>query len=345
MNNVYQCPAGLFKSPLKDELASYVQYKVNINGHKADSFIPKLRQFDCHCIDIEKKRDCLERAAVMGFLQLRKGESNNSLSARANALQGFLRYASTVLEMEAGYQIKLPKWIHSSYMPYIFSHKEIRTILNMAEEYRIRHIPACAPNLPNSMQCIITVLYCTGMRISETLNLEMEDIDLKNRVIHINHAKNDNCRTVTISGTLADALQTYLWRSRLYHMGNRLFFFSGSCLHSGHISIKTAYSYFRRYLEMSGIEHKGRGHGPRMHDFRATFAVHSLQKLTQRPGDVNSHLAVLSTYMGHKSIYYTQDYLWMTAELYQGTLLKMEGYYPVDIHDLDSEDGEVSVND
>jgi hypothetical protein len=30
--------------------------------------------------------------------------------------------------------------------------------------------------------------------------------------------------------------------------------------------------------------------------------------------------------MGHKSIYSTQDYLWLTGELFNETLMKMEDY-------------------
>jgi len=133
MNNAYQCPAGTFKCPLKEELASYVQYKVNINGCRADSFIPKLKQFDSHCMDVVRKSECLKRGAVMGFLRLREGENRNNLASRAYVLQGFLGYMSAVLKVEGIYHFKLPKWRHGSYMPYIFTHKEIRSILDVAE--------------------------------------------------------------------------------------------------------------------------------------------------------------------------------------------------------------------
>ena len=63
-----------------------------------------------------------------------------------------------------------------------------------------------------------------------------------------------------------------------------------------------------------------------MHDIRGTFAVHSLQKLSQMPGDINVHLMSLSVFMGHQSIYCTQEYLWLTGELFQDILEKMEDY-------------------
>ncbi len=44
------------------------------------------------------------------------------------------------------------------------------------------------------------------------------------------------------------------------------------------ISEMNIYSNFRRFLHKAGISHGGKGKGPRIYDFRHTFAVHSLKK-------------------------------------------------------------------
>ena len=36
----------------------------------------------------------------------------------------------------------------------------------------------------------------------------------------------------------------------------------------GIVSTKRIYTYFRRFLSLAGIEHKGLGYGPRLHDIR-----------------------------------------------------------------------------
>jgi energy-converting hydrogenase A subunit M len=54
--------------------------------------------------------------------------------------------------------------------------------------------------------------------------------------------------------------------------------------------------------------------------------VHSLKKLTDNAVDVNAALAYLSTFMGHNSLLETQDYLWLSKELYNSTLIKIESY-------------------
>ena len=68
------------------------------------------------------------------------------------------------------------------------------------------------------------------------------------------------------------------------------------------ISPMTVYQRYRRYLEVAGISHGGKGQGPRLHDIRHTFAVHVLQKWIKEEADLTAMLPILSTYMGHKTV-------------------------------------------
>ena len=42
------------------------------------------------------------------------------------------------------------------------------------------------------------------------------------------------------------------------------------------------YKNFRRFLWRARISHRGKGYGPRIHDFRHTYAVHCLKKWTEQ---------------------------------------------------------------
>ena len=88
MNKKYSCPDGTFKSFLKEELASYVEFKVNIGKCGPDSYLPKLRQFDRYCQQAPSSAP--DRELVMGFLSLRPGERNTNLYNRTVILCGFL---------------------------------------------------------------------------------------------------------------------------------------------------------------------------------------------------------------------------------------------------------------
>ncbi|WP_259375201.1 tyrosine-type recombinase/integrase [Rhodococcus pseudokoreensis] len=73
---------------------------------------------------------------------------------------------------------------------------------------------------------------------------------------------------------------------------------------------------FRRFLWQARISHGGRGHGPRVHDLRHTFAVNNLRRWFAQGRDVGALLPVLQTYMGHSSVADTDYYLRLTAESY-----------------------------
>lgn len=166
--------------------------------------------------------------------------------------------------------------------------------------------------------CLYAVLYCTGMRVSEALSLELSNVSLIECTVLVTETKNGRQRLLPISKSLSLKCGEYLSKRSGCH--NAYFFDSGSDHHNGKISTNTAYRYFRKLMEDAGIPHRGRGNGPRLHDIRDTFAVHSLQQLIEQGGDINANLEYLSLYMGHHSIYETQDYLWLTEELAEDML-------------------------
>lgn len=66
----------------------------------------------------------------------------------------------------------------------------------------------------------------------------------------------------------------------------------------------------------AGISHGGSGKGPRIHDFRHSFAVKSLRKMVYNKENILAVMPLLSQYLGHKNIYATQSYLQFTADMF-----------------------------
>ena len=60
---------------------------------------------------------------------------------------------------------------------------------------------------------------------------------------------------------------------------------------------------------------QNQAHQPRIHDLRATFAVHRLVAWYREGVDVQQWLPFLATYLGHTDLSGTQTYLRMTPEL------------------------------
>jgi len=76
----------------------------------------------------------------------------------------------------------------------------------------------------------------------------------------------------------------------------------------------SVYGRFRLTLQESGIPYEGNLRGPRLHDFRHTFAVTTMNRLCDEGNDMYVSLPVLSAYLGHTDIKTTERYIRLTEE-------------------------------
>lgn len=311
MNEInYQCG-------LKDIFMGFITFKKS-SGRKERLYASVLKTFDNYCISLPREVNELDKAAVDGFLQVSEQRMLSSVLKDASVLRELGRYMHR-MGIKDAYVTHLHGSRKSTYVPYIFSREQVILLLKKASDFQCCY-DSVNPNIKNVISCLYTVLYCTGIRISEALSLKLSDVSLSERTILVTETKNGRQRLLPISQSLSLRCADYLMQR--CSCCNIYFFDSGSELHGGQINTGMAYCYFRKLLDQSGIPHRGRGNGPRLHDFRDTFAVHSLQQLIKRGGDVNANLEYLSLYMGHHSIYETQDYLWMTDQLAEDMLAK-----------------------
>jgi len=80
---------------------------------------------------------------------------------------------------------------------------------------------------------ILTLTYSVGLRVSEIINLKIEDIDSKRMLIHIKNAKGRKDRIVPLSETVLDLLREYYKEYRpkdyLFNGQKSLQYSVGSC--------------------------------------------------------------------------------------------------------------------
>ena len=83
----------------------------------------------------------------------------------------------------------------------------------------------------------------------------------------------------------------------------------------------------RKFLWQARISHGGRGKGPRVQDFRHSFAVHCLRRWVLDSKNLYAYLPVLQAYLGHVSLADTAYYLHLTAELFPNITEKVEAAF------------------
>jgi integrase len=248
-----------------------------------------------------------------------KQRPNESDKSRYNRIQILSQFAQFLCDLGfKSYIPKLPK-CKSTFTPYIFSKKEMLDIFRASD--------ALTPSVRNrnstvyAIPVLIRLLYGTGIRISEALYLTCNDFNLHDKYLVLRNTKNGKDRLVPISDSLARACKEYLIYRNLFpaiKKADRFFIKpDGSPMNNSNV-----YKWFRRIIFNANISHGGRGHGPRLHDLRHTFSVHSLASMSESELDLYHSLPHLSTYLGHQSLNATEDYVRLTAEMYPGLLKK-----------------------
>lgn len=205
----------------------------------------------------------------------------------------------------------------SDFVPRVLNREEVRKLLQAVDQL----VPtARSPFRHLVMPEIFHLLYGCGFRVGEVLNLRVQDVDLNQGVLTVHKGKFQKDRLVPLALSLVNRLQKYAAR-----FGNRppdAIFFPGP--HGEPYSLRTVYPLFRKLLLQCGIPHGGRGKGPRLHDIRHTFAVHTLLRWYREGADLNAKLPLLATYLGHLNLSGTQRYLHLTAELFPEIMARVE---------------------
>lgn len=304
-----------FQSHFAHELQRFLESKRTI-GYSYCSEAHMLVRLDHYflCKSITE----LNQETLVGWADKKETESVKTHSIRVSILRQFCLYLN-----DRGTEVPLPQHpkdsgYSKSFTPYIFTHQQIEELVQAADTMPIRRNNQ---NIARIMPPFLRLLYCSGLRLNEALSLRVEHFDRTRHTVTVLHGKNDNCRMIPLTTKLSCILETHL--NDLYVVPKaENFIFPNPKMEQ--YSERTIYSAFRELLWRCGISHGGRGKGPRLHDLRHTFAVHSLQKLVMEGYDTYLLLPILSTYLGHKNIHSTERYLRLTAEVYPDILKKAD---------------------
>jgi len=257
---------------------------------------------------------------VQTFL-LGAGSVTSAWYSKHNALLGFYRYT-----VSRGYlaESPLPTVLPQrppAFVPYIYSHDEVRRLLQAAESFRARRLE------PVTARAMILLLYGTGLRVREAINLDRADVDLADAVLTVRHTKFDKSRLVPFGTQLRDVLVQYAvgHPPAASEPEETAPFFT---MRTGaRVSQPALEARFRRVRELAGVRRSdGARYQPRLHDLRHTFAVHRLTSWYQQGANVQQLLPHLSVYLGHSYLCHTQVYLSMTPNLLQEAGARFEKY-------------------
>jgi len=286
-------------------LEQYIKFKRNLGYAFKNTYTFKI--FDRFTVANGTTTIGLTKELSEKWAEKRPNESDVTRYKRVNNIINFSVYLNHL-----GYHSYIPKQMKSyrtTFIPYIFSQEELKSFFAASDTIDVYGTSAMKYILP----IIFRVIYGCGLRANEALSLKCADVHLDEKYIVIREAKNGRDRMLPISDSLANICSLYQKRYLKRHSKDDYFFAQKNM--QKYIS-DALYEWFRKILWKAGISHGGKGIGPRVHDLRHSFSVHSLISMSHSGLDLYYSLPILSNYLGHQSLEATDKYVRLTSEMY-----------------------------
>jgi len=276
---------------MKYLINEYQYYLKREKGLSQNTITAYLRDLEQYRMYLEKNYEItkiqkIERKHIEAFLKNlnKKALSSKSLSRKLTAIKGFHQFLLIENEIDhnIAYDIESPK-----------VEKSLPQVLSVQEVVQIIEAVKGSDPLSIRNQALLELIYGSGLRVSELLDLKTADIHLLEGYVRV-VGKGNKEREVPLGELSIQALRLYLTKSR-----NQLTINSIDYLFLNQdgqrLSRQGFFKILRKIAKSAGIE---RDVSP--HTLRHSFATHLLE--------AGVDLRTLQELLGHEDIQTTQIY-------------------------------------
>jgi integrase/recombinase XerD len=301
---------ALFHSTLSSDLQKFLLFKRSL-GYRYHRAEFRLLEFD-RFVQKYAARDQKWRLdqAIVTWLASKPKRKAASVSSDAAVLRQFCCY---LRRRPACPLVNEPLWpqlrSESAFTPYVLSEDDIKQLLELVKTLT-------RPSFRAPLyRALLLLLYCTGLRFGEALQLRLRDVNIRSRVLFVQTFKG-KARWVPFHRSLGREMDKYLiarqaFTATIARPDDRLFI----GVNRETLPVGTAAETLRKLFQKAGLKPMQGRVGPRAYDVRHTFAVHRLSRWYRQGVDLHARLPWLSAYMGHDDILGTETYLTATPEL------------------------------
>jgi integrase/recombinase XerC len=195
---------------MKEQLSEYLAHlrlNENASAHTVRAYESDLSQFLTFLAQQTGRRrpdlviDDFDHLNIRGFLSdlHRRGNSRASAARKLAAIRGFGRYLRRegVLEGDPAALVGTPK-----------REQRLPAHLGEAEMSRLLEMPDVSTPLGRRDRAILELFYASGLRLSELVGLDLEDVNLSSRVVRV-LGKGGKQRIVPFNRTTEAALRAW----------------------------------------------------------------------------------------------------------------------------------------
>lgn len=278
--------------PLIQSFIDYLTVERGLAANTLDSYGRDLKQY---CLYLEEglkisARDASRTTVVAYLLHLQKqGRTTATIARRLAALKSFYQFLvqERLLADDPTADLESPK--QQKKLPRVLTVKEVEVLLNQPRTL-----------LPSGRRdkAMLEILYATGIRVSELVSLDVEDVNLNLGYVRC-LGKGNKERIVPIGSAAIRAVSSYLERAReelLRDADERALFVN----HQGkRLTRQGFWKIIKRYAREAGINKP-----ITPHTLRHSFATHLLEN--------GADLRSVQELLGHADISTTQIYTHVT---------------------------------
>jgi len=284
-------------SQLLHEFINYIDVEKGLSKNTKLAYQRDLSIYLAHLEENQKIATRTSHSDIVEFLLVkRRYLGPSSLARMITSIKMFHRFlvSDNYCEMDPTQNLESPRLAKT--LPKFLTFAEVETLLN-------------APDLGTASgirdKAMMELLYATGMRVSEIVNLKVDDINLQLGYLRC-IGKRDKERIIPIGSKAIKFINLYLGKVRSYHKGFSKFSpFQAKVLFlnpSGQKFSRVGFwKIIKKYATLSGITKE-----ITPHTLRHSFATH----LLERGADLRS----IQEMLGHESISSTQIYTHLTRE-------------------------------
>lgn len=316
---------GEYKSIFSNEIELHLMLrKEELSSEAFRHYKRTVKLFDDYLYNINHTEKSIDETIVERWIkEISDGISINTASQHIHYIRQLLLFL-----IGNGYYCFVPKTImtRDTYVPYLYTDQDIENIFKNADSFIA---PRAVKNIyiAKEMPLLLRLLFCCGLRVGETINIKVGDIDFERNLIILRVTKKYKQRLVPFDAKLAKIIYLYCVAMGILNDSEAYLFPSNDKYNP--ISANSVGNYYRIIRRKAGIVNNQQNRNARgacLHCFRHTFAVRSFDKNERRGISHRESVPFLSTYLGHDSLYETEKYLKYSGDYFEDTLTKFESF-------------------
>ena len=264
-----------------DRFIRYLDLQKGASAHTLRAYRKDLEDFSDY---VKKRAEDVEMIDVRAFVarQIKDGRNKSTAGRRLAAVRSFLKY----LHREGYIRENPAKLVNTPK-----AQRPLPQFLSVDDVFLLVQQPKSIGFLQTRDRAILELLYSSGLRVSEIVGLNMEDVNTREGLVKVK-GKGKKERILPVGSKAIYAIKSYLVEKILLKRKDKALFLNNR---GRPLSDRGVRRIVVKYAKMIGI---GGRIGP--HTLRHTFASHLLQ--------AGADLRVIQELLGHASLSTTQKY-------------------------------------